>query len=273
MTLWTQAADQRDQALRDLEELVGQAAEGEIDPDTVAALEDVYRRDLAEAESVLATVFQAPPSTGRGDRARLRWTLGVVLAASLAVLFFSAGQFVQQRQPGQPLTGGFQGVAGTANTAGAFDPSDYSDEALEAVVAANMDDPQIAGMRIALADRYFGRGDYQMAFAHYRAVIEAESPPAGIFVATAYSRLGWMVYDGNGEVTLAVGLLDRALELVPGDPQITYIKAIVLWCGNGDSETAVGLLDQVLESPGLSEEDRPIVQSERVAAEQGQPCQ
>ena len=46
----------------------------------------------------------------------------------------------------------------------AADPSSFSNETLAAVVAANQDHPQIDGMRLALAERYFEEGDYQSAF-------------------------------------------------------------------------------------------------------------
>ncbi len=53
-------------------------------------------------------------------------------------------------------------------------------------------------MRLALANRYFEDRNYQKAFPHYQAVLDGSPTP--VQAAEAYTRLGWMVYDGNGEV-------------------------------------------------------------------------
>lgn len=201
----------------------------------------------------------------------------IASAVVVAGVVLSVGGLARIRPPGIPLTGGFEGVArsGFDRSTGSgegFDPSAYSDEALEAVIAANTDIPQIAGMRIALADRYFTRGDYQAALPHYQAVLDTEPPPQPVLVATALSRLGWMVYAGNGEVDLALGLFDRALELQPDDPYPTYLKAVVLWCGRGETERAVGLMERVLASPDLGGEDRTAVDADLAAVRGGESC-
>ena len=123
------------------------------------------------------------------------------------------------------------GIAG-----GSVDPDSISNETLEAVIAANLDNPEIGGMRLALANRYFEERNYQKAFPHYQAVLDGTPTP--IQAAEAYTRLGWMVYDGNGEVDLGLSLIDNALEIAPGDPFALYLKGRVLWCGQGDNEGA-----------------------------------
>jgi tetratricopeptide (TPR) repeat protein len=127
-------------------------------------------------------------------------------------------------------------------------------------------------MRIALADRYLEEGDLQAAFPHYQAVIEADPPAPAPELATAFARLGWIVYLGNGEVELATGMLDRALEVLPGDPVATYLKAQVRWCGAGDAQQAAELLQAVLSSPQLDDALRAQVEGELAAAEAGEPC-
>lgn len=269
-----QAEAQRSQARQDLDELNGQVSDGELEPATAELLRAVYRRELEQAESAMAATDAEDDETSGPHPSR---SLVAIIAVAVAVggVLLSVGSFAGTRAPGAPLTGGFEGVARTGfdQSAGTeFDPAAYSDEALEAVVAANADAPEIAGMRIALADRYFSRGDYQAAFPHYQAVLEADPAPPRIMLATALSRLGWIVYDGNGEVALALGLLDRALELRPGDPFATHLKALVLWCGAGQPGEAIRLFEEVLASTGIDEGARATVEADMAAVAAGQSC-
>lgn len=271
------AEAQRHQARQDLADLDRQLADGELDTPTAQALRNVYQAELEEADRAIAVVSPDASAGSAGRRAVPRWVIGSLIVIVVSVgLVVTVPQFLRERGAG-PITGGFEGVAraGFNQTQGpnsGFDPSAYSDETLEAVVAANPDDPQIAGMRIALADRYFERGDYQAAFPHYRAVIEAEPAAPTILVATALTRLGWIVYAGNGEAELALGLFERALEVVPGDPSVTYLKAVVLWCGQGQTAEAVDLFEQVLASSELDEEEKATVEVDLDAARAERPC-
>jgi cytochrome c-type biogenesis protein CcmH len=151
-----------------------------------------------------------------------------------------------------------------------IDPESISNETLEAVIAANPDNPDILGMRLALANRYFEAGDYRAAFPHYEAVIEGEPTPAQ--AVAALTRLGWMVFDGNGEVEVALDLLDQALAAAPDDPLATYLKARVLWCGQSDNQGAVALLNQVLGQDRLDPEVRSRVAADLEAAGAGEAC-
>ena len=273
-----QAEAQRQQAHQDLDDLDRQVAEGEIDPTTATMLRVVYHQEAEEADRQLA----APPedeflSVEMSHLNLSRRLLGtIVMAVVLAAVILSVAGFIRTRAPGASLTGGFEGVARSgfdqSMPDGVFDPAAYSDEALEGVVQANADDPQISGMRIALADRYFSRGDYQAAFPHYQAVLEIDPPPSPILVAAALSRLGWIVYEGNGEVELALSLFDQALALRPDDPLTTYLKGLVLWCGVGQPAEAVGLLEKALSSTQIDEEARAMIEGELAAARDGGSC-
>lgn len=273
-----QAEALRHQALQDLEELEHQLGDGEIDLITAAALREVYLDETEEADRVLASQPEEPTrNVGVPVPFLSRRLVGITaVVVVLAAVLASAAGLVTTRTAGAPLTGGFEGIArsGFDQTAseGAFDPAGYSDETLEAVVAANANDPQIAGMRIALADRYFARGDYQSAFPHYQAALESDPAPSAILVATALSRVGWIVYEGNGEVDLALGLFDQALALRPDDPLTTYLKATVLWCSAGRPEEAVRLLEEVASSTLIDEQARARVKADVAAAREGRSC-
>lgn len=185
-----------------------------------------------------------------------RTALGSILVLGAAAIAVAAvGQFRQARVDDlQPI-----------------DPATISNETLEAVIAANTDDPQIIGMRLALANRYFEDGDYQRAFPHYEAVIEAEPTP--VQAGAALTRLGWMVYDGNGEVDLAINLIDQALEAVPADPFALYLKGRVVWCGRNDPVGASDLFGQVLTATDLDVEVRANVEADLASARAGDPCE
>ena len=248
------------QAVRDLEELEQQLAEGEIPPSTAQRLRKTYTEEIEEARLGLTGEGSVSPSAESPDpdsRARF-WTPGrvtvvAILGTAAVALVISVGWFVQPDD---------------RNDADGeeFDPSQYSNETMEAVISANADHPQINGMRLALAGRYFRTGDFAQAFAHYRGVLEHS--PTAIEEAEALSRLGWMAWAGSGEIQLAVDTLDRALLAVPGHPQALYFKAIVLWCGAGRSTDAVPLLEEA--SQALPSEE--TVAAELAAARAGEEC-
>ena len=180
---------------------------------------------------------------------------GMVVLAAGAIAMATVGQFRQ----------------GRVDNLAPIDPANISNETLEAVIAANRDDPQIVGMRLALANRYFEDGDYQRAFPHYEAVIEAEPTP--IQAGAALTRLGWMVFDGNGEVELAIDLIDQALEAMPEDPFALYLKGRVVWCGRDDPNGAAVLFGQVLAAPDLEPDVRVSVETDLATAQAGSSCQ
>ena len=151
------------------------------------------------------------------------------------------------------------------------DLSDVSNETMEAVIEANADDPQVNGMRLALAERYFDLGDYRSAFPHY--LVVAEDPGAAPSQAiTALVRLGWMAYDGNGEVDTAVRLIDEALAIDPRSHVALYVRARVGWCGAGEADEAVAVFEELLDDPDLAPETKAQVESDLQLARDGEGC-
>lgn len=189
-----------------------------------------------------------------------RWITAVGLLIALAATVFLAGLFIRDREG--PATG----VAAVTPT----DLDDVSNETMEAVIAENIDNPQINGMRLALAERYFAAGDFSSAFPHYLAV--AESPTAATNEAVAaLVRLGWMAWEGNGAADAAVGLFDEALEIDASSSTARYLKGRVLWC-SGNSEEAEELLSALAEDPGLTEDSSELVESDLESIRAGEEC-
>lgn len=185
----------------------------------------------------------------------------VVLGASFAVIVGVAGFFLQER------SGPATGVADLAQQ----DLDDVSNETLEAVVAANADDPQIDGMRLALAERYYEEGDYRAAFPHYLE-IAGSGQATDSQAVTALIRLGWMAWDGNAEAEAAIGLFDQALAIDASSSTAKYLKGQVLWCGNGDNASAVVLFEEVLSDPDLGDEAREQVDADLEQVLAGGSC-
>ena len=198
----------------------------------------------------------------RSPRSAPRVAIGaLVLLLTAAGAVVAVGQFRQARTE----DGLMSGIAG-----GTVDPESVSDETLEAVIAANSDNPEIGGMRLALANRYFEDRNYQKAFPHYQAVLDGTPSPGE--ASEAYTKLGWMVFDGNGEVDLGLTLIDNALEIAPGDPFALYLKGRVLWCGREANQEASSLFTEVLASAALADEVRTEVAADLEASTAGEAC-
>lgn len=147
---------------------------------------------------------------------------------------------------------------------------DVSNETVEAVIAANLDNPQINGMRLALAERYFQAGDYRSAFPHFLQIAQ-DGTSTDDQATTALVRLGWMAFDGNGELDTAIALFDEALEVSPGFWGALYWKGQVLWCA-GENDEAVGLFEQVLADNEVEDATRPQVEADLELAASGELC-
>jgi len=199
------------------------------------------------------------PESERSRTRRL--TPLLILSGAFAVIVVVAGFFLQDRDGP---------AAGVADLAGQ-DLEDVSNETMEAVITANAEHPEVDGMRLALAERYYEEGDFSSAFPHYLAVAEslnATEPQA----VTALIRLGWMAWEGNGEAETAIDLLDQALSIDPASDTARYLKAQVLWCGAEDGDAAAQLLEEVLTDPGLEEDVRRFVDADLEAIRSGETC-
>lgn len=255
----TEARHRLDQIRADLDELAAQQAAGEIDPEAARHLRESYEAELAETQAALREISAA--SETPLPRSTTRAAAGTALVVgALVVIVLAAGAFIVDR-PGQS-----SGVADVA-----ADPDSVSNETLAAVIAANVDHPQIDGMRLALAERYYEEGDFQSAFPYYFDVASSDkATPAQ--AATALTRLGWMTYAGNGEVDTALELLAQARELVPDDPFPLYLEGLVEWCGRGDAAAGAEAFRQVLRNDLGDDAVRRQVEADLAAAEAGEAC-
>ena len=256
----TDISEQVAQIRLDLADVEDQLAAEEIDEETAERLRGLYRSEL-DTLSTASPTADAPTTT----RSRPRLVVGALIlvigfATTIAVLGATADE----------SSGALQGIA----SGDEFNPEDYSDETMEAVIAANADDPQVAAqlpfMRFALAERYFERGEFQRAFSHYEAIL-ANDPPADLFTSTM-TRIAWITFVGNGEVDLALQVIDRAIAATPASTEAIYVKGQILWCGSGDAAAATELFEQVLTSDQLDAMTRGQVEADLARASNGEPC-
>ena len=173
----------------------------------------------------------------------------------------AAGFFIQDRAD----------ISSGVADASVEDLDAVSNETMEAVIAANADNPQINGMRLALAERYFELDDYRSAFPHYFAVVESEvvTPAEAV---TALVRLGWMAWDGNGEAEAAIGMFDQALAIDSSSSTARYLKGQVLWCDSDDGEAAAELFTEALNDPDLGPDSRAVIEAALSAVKDGAAC-
>ena len=244
------------QARADLAALERQIEDGELDETDAAPLRAAYLREVAEAEraanqsSVTETSGTGPSQGSRNRRLLIGALVTVVVVVGIT---FAASQALVPRPPSSEDT----------------DLSEVSNEAMEAVIADNPDDPQINGMRLALADRYFEEEAYQQAFEHYRIVLEND--PANGEAARALGRMGWMSYR-SGEPELALESIRRAVELDPTYGEGRFFLGLVQLCGLADHEAAVTTLEEVLTLPDLPADVRPEVEEALELARSGGSC-
>lgn len=247
----TELEEQRDLRLRDLLELDARLAAGELTPEDAARLRARDERAALEAMAALdefADVETDPPATDTPPARSRRRRLGTL--AGVLVLLAAVGGTLAGAITDRPM-GGFV----TGNELSATDEmpparADVPIEALEEVVAAN---PEVVGMRLALADRLFAEGRYAEAGEHYLEVLQREPEPR------VMARLAWLAA-GDGNVEVAIQLADVALELAPEEPEALWVRAD-LAVAAGDDDRARRLYERLAAHPALDAASREEIEA------------
>jgi len=238
-------AEQIAQVDIDLAELDEQVAAGEIDGATAERLRTAYRAERAALEDELEAIPEGPPGPvssdetivveGTASRRPSRAFVGsaAVIVAAILVAVVAVSSLQEKTSAGEMTDGVATDVL---EGQGGVDLGSVSAEEMEAVVAQN---PEIVGMRIALAQRYLDEGNLDKGLEHYRIAlgIEPDDPTLNAWV-------GWLTLlagDPDGAEPYVV----RALEIEPDYPQAYWFLANIR-LERGDNEGAVEPLETLL---------------------------
>ena len=219
----------------DIRDVRRQLAEGELDAATAGRLIERYRQELEAIEQRTEDGVPEQAGPGRSGR-RLVGTL-LLIGAVIAV---SVTAYLAIR----PREGGFV----TGNVGAPVDLSKVTNDQMEAVIAANPDVPEIAAMRLSLADRYFETGEFSNALPHYLGALDGALDRTRR--ARALARVGWMTFE-SGNAGIARSYLEEALAADDGYAEAHLFLGLLL-LAEGDS---AGTLEHL--EPLLDEEDLP----------------
>ncbi|MCP3975922.1 MAG: hypothetical protein GY720_15685 [bacterium] len=222
----------------DLADIEVQQATGELDEDEASRLRESY---ISEQQALAATEVAAPQPEPPSRKRRLVGT--AILVVGALALTVGVVVTVQDRTPGDLITGG---VADPSNAP--RDLTKVTDEELEEVVAAN---PDVIGMRMALAGRYFDGGEFSDALRHYMEVLAREQHPE------ALANVGWMTYLSD-EIDTGLKFVERSLEVTPDLPQAYWYLANIRYWGMNDPAGAVAPLETLLEFEAIPDEVRAL---------------
>lgn len=244
----------------ELEDVERQVAAGDLDEATADSLRTKYVAELDAlvaardgdpepdgdpglADPPISQGIQSVParlSPPKGGRLSGRALFGTAL---VVVAVTAIGVFAVNSLTG-PSTAGTEGVVSDVITGdGPIDLSNISNEEMESVVAQN---PNVVGMRLALARRYFEDGDFDSALDHYMVILEEEQHPE------ALANVGWMTYI-SGRPDIALGYVEAALERQPGSiTAIWFLGNIQFSLGNRDA--AIEALTTIIEADGVPDD-------------------
>ena len=231
--------ERRRHALRDLDELSEQVEAGELDEATAERLRAAYRAELEAVDQELQRSESHSSPQARSSRRAMAGAL--LLIGAFTVIIILASQALRSEG----------GTSQQADDVAAIDPSTL--EQMEELVAAQPDSP---GMRLALADFYFGQGDYLSAIDHYLALASMELSPQE--ESQTLGRIGWMAYS-TGQTDPAVEYLTASLDADPDNIEGKLYLGIVRLFGLEDAAGAIPLFEEVLALPELGVEIRAEV--------------
>lgn len=261
-----------DQAVRDIVELDEQVAAGEITDADARPLRRRYEGTAARALSALDARTPVPGQDELEPARPLRphgWVLVYAIVGVVAVLvtLVLLPASVIDRPVGGFVTGNEIGtdVGRDSGAAPPLDPSTpVTDEQLEEVVAAN---PDVVGMRLALADRYVGQGDYAAAMRHYLDALRREPDNAA-----GLTRLGWLLFQID-QPDDALASVQQALAIDPNLDEALWYRANIQLDGLDDPAGALTTLlvlkGRTLDPEIAAQVDELTAEAERRAAGTG----
>ena len=180
-------------------------------------------------------------------RSVMRWTSGALGAGAVVALVVAGASHTTARPTLQPPSAGADAVPGTSR-----DLSTVTEAEMEQVIAAN---PNVIGMRLALAERYLDEGDVAGALRH--TAVAVELPATDQDYERALRLHGW-ASALNGAPAAGAEYLRAALALSPTDRDALYFLAKVTYEGLHDPQAALAPLAQ-LAAMDMDADQRAVV--------------
>lgn len=227
----------------DIRDVRRQLAEEELDAATARRLLERYRQELDAIDAGAEDGVPEPAPPGRSGRrpAGTLLLIGAVIAVSVTAYLAI-----------RPRESGFV----TGNMEAPVDLSEVTNDQMEAVIAANPDVPEIAAMRLRLADRYFEAGEFSNALPHYLGALD------GVLDRTrrarALARVGWMTFE-SGNAGIARSYLDEALATDDGYAEAHLFLGLLL-LAEADATGALEHLEPLLDEEDLPEGTREAIE-------------
>lgn len=231
---------------RELREVDLQEAAGELDAATAQRLRSTYRaeRDTAEAE-LQSSGAETEPGPQRSPR-RMVMGAAFLLVSFVVVVVAAVGALSEDPTP----------------VPSGSDLSQISNEAMLAVIEANLSNPQINAMRLALAERYFEEFDYSSALPQFQAVLDNDPTPGE--ASEALGRMGWMVH-ASGASDIAENLLARSIEANPANTEASWFLGL-LYLDTGRPCDGAAVLEALQADPAVPPESVSDVQEASATA-------
>ena len=238
------------QVVQDIDAVKDQHEAGDLDRVTAEFLLARYESELETLQETDST--DSPPTIGKR-----RWVGALVLIGvftAVAVLAYGAIR---------PREGGFvTGDIGTGDVETGIDLDAVTNDQMEAVIASNPDIPQVAAMRLALADRYFDEGAFSDGLPHYLAALEGELD--SVRRSRALARIGWMTFV-SGRSDVAAEFLEDAIATDASYEEAHFFLGLLL-LREGDPQSALVELEPLLDSPDLPKDLRVQLEAAITAA-------
>ncbi|QGK70251.1 tetratricopeptide repeat protein [Allosaccharopolyspora coralli] len=240
--------DFRNQVLRDIVELDRQVDEGEIPEATAERLRAEYENSAAEVLEALETLDDGAQRHG-GSASKTAHRVVYVASGVAAVL--AVGVFLPQFVADRPENGFVSGneVNQSSSSPAPAPPRDLStvtDEEMEQVIARN---PEVVGMRLALAERYLEQGNYDKAAEHYGVALKQQPDNPKVLAESGRLLLA------QGKPTEAAEFAARAQSIAPSSQNAQILHAETL--AHRDAEGARKIVRALVRRTDLDPDVRP----------------
>ena len=243
----------RDQVLADIVDLDKQVADGEIPEQAAQRLRADYETSAARALAGLEQLTDVPEQRRRPAAGTVARRMAYVCAAVVALVAVGVllPRYLEPRPPGGTVSGNVaqsqSAPQASQRSAPPRDLSTVSNAQMEAVIARN---PNVIGMRLALAERYMEQGSYDKAAEHYNTALKQQPKNPKVLAQAGRFLLV------TGKPAAAKHYVQQALRIDPSSADALLLRAEILVRNGSDLGQARTMLRELTARPELDEDLR-----------------